>query len=329
MKEQFINSVMAKVCDVISLEEARRIKSILENELYNYDLVTATKELVPIQGIPEKLLIYLAAKKLDGLSDLTLKNYKQHLLRFARFTQKEVHNITTMDIRMYLANYGSGGQKKSTISTEISYLKSFFSWLKNEGYINEDPMCRIKNIKTEKKVRSALSPEELELIRDNCKNLREKAFVELFYSTGCRLEEIRKLDKDDIQWHNDTAVVMGKGSKERPVFLNAKAKIHLWKYLQSRTDDNPALFVSTKKPFGRLCRRSIEKTFNDLGKKAGINKSVFPHLVRHTTATHMLSNGTNLAEVQHYLGHEDPATTQIYVDFDTTQLQQSHKKHLA
>jgi integrase/recombinase XerD len=319
---------MAKVCDVVTVEQARKVQTILEHELYPYDIITVSKELVPYNGIFDKILMYLASKKLEGLSSTTLKSYKQHLSRFARITQKEVKDITTMDVRMYLANYGSGGQKKSTISTEIACIKSFFSWLQNEGYIKENPMCEIKSIKTVKKVRDALSPEELELIRDNCENLREKALVEVFYSFGSRLEEIHSLNKDDIQWHNETAIVMGKGSKERPVFLNAKAKIHLWKYLQSRTDNNPALFVSSKKPYGRLCRRSIEKTFNDLGKRAGITKSVFPHIIRHTTATQMLSNGASLSEVQHYLGHESAVTTQIYIDFDTTQLQQSHKKHL-
>lgn len=329
LKEQFINSVMAKVCNFVQVEEARKIRNILECELYNYELQPASKELVPINSIQEKILLYLAVKKLDGLSDVSLMSYKQHLMRFARFMQKDITQITTMDIRVYLAAYSRGGQKKTSINTEISILKSFFSWLETEEYISKSPMRKIKNIKIDKKVKSALTPEELELLRDSCQTPREKALVEFFYSTGCRLDEVYKLNKDDIQWQSGTVIVAGKGNKERPVYLNAKAKIQLMKYLQSRNDSNEALFVTERKPYNRLGHRSIQRIFRKLGERAGIQKVVHPHLIRHTTATNMLRNGASLSEVQHYLGHDDPATTQIYIDFDRSAIKNAHNKYLA
>lgn len=329
MCEELIIKVLNKSMDFLNQNQIQKLRTILEEELYNYNLQPVVKDLVPINNIREKMLLYLASKKLDGLSKNTLLNYKLQLNRFANFIQKDVESITSMDVRMYLAACSKIGLKNSSMASIISILKSFFNWLEDEEYISKNPMRKIKTIKTEKYIRKALTFEELEMLRDVCKNIRERALLELFYSTGCRLDEIQKLDKKDIDWNTGSTIVLGKGSKERKVYLNAKAKIYLWKYLNSRKDENEALFASERKPYTRLGRRSIEKIFNNLGMQAGITKKVYPHLLRHTTATHMLNNGSSLSIVQNYLGHTSPVTTQIYAQLNTEDIRQSHKKHLA
>lgn len=329
MKDKFILDVVSSSMEFLTVEQSRHLKLLLEKQLYNYELTPVCLALVPTNNIMERIIVFLASKKLDGLSSKTLINYKRQLVAFSNHYQKNIEEITSMDIRMYLASYGKDGQKQSTINTLISTLKSFFWWLENEEYITKSPMRKIKSIKTEKRVRKALTPEELELLRDSCRDIRDKALVEFFYSTGCRIDEVYKLNKGDIMWHNCSVMVIGKGNKERPVYLNASAKVHLWKYLQTRIDTTDALFVSERNPHGRLGMRAIQKIFNELGKTAGITKSVYPHLMRHTTATAMLRNGATITEVQHLLGHEDPATTMIYTDVDEQNIQMSHKKHLA
>jgi len=328
LKEELIIKVLDRAMEFLTQDQARCLRTILEEELYNYDVNPTSTALVPIQAMPEKILLYLASKKLDGLSQNTLMSYKRQLLKFARIIQKDIDQINAMDIRMYLAVCTKSGIKNSTLATIISVLKSFFTWLENEEYILKSPMRKIKTTKVEKRVRKALTPEELELLRVACQTQREKALVEFFYSTGCRLDEVYKLNKLDIDWNTGTVMVIGKGNKERPVFLNAKAKIHLKKYLSLREDNNAALFVGEREPHERLGRRAIQKVFSTLGKRAGIQKRVYPHLLRHTTATSMLNNGASLAEVQNYLGHNSPATTQIYAQLNTEAIQQSHKKHL-
>ena len=328
MKEEFIIKVLDKALDFVSMDQAQQLRQILEEELYNYDLQVATLALVPVNNMLDRVKIYLAAKKLDGLSDSSLISYKRALIKFSSVMQKDLENITAMDIRMYLAMYLKTGVKNGSLATLISILKSFFVWLENEEYILKSPMRKIKNVKTDKFIRKALTPVELEMLRDACVNAREKAMVEFFYSTGCRLDETQKLNKSDIDWGSGKIIVFGKGKKERPVFLNAKAKVFLWKYFNTRTDVNDALFVSKRKPYGRLGRKSFQDTFDKLGKRAGITKDVYPHLLRHTTATNMLQNGASLAEVQKLLGHTSPATTQIYAQLDNDALQASHKKHV-
>lgn len=328
MKEEIIIKVLDKASEFLAQEQIQQLRNILEETLYDYTISPACTALTVLNDMPGKVMLFLASKKLDGCSKNTLENYSLILKKFCTFIQKDIEQIDSMDIRRYLAMYSKAGVKNSTLATIISTLKSFFGWLENEEYIQKSPMRKIKNIKVEKRVRKALNREELEMLRDACKTLREKAIVEFFYSTGCRLDEAQKLNQSDIDWSSGKVMVIGKGNKERPVYLNARAILHLKKYLVSRKDLNPALFISERKPYNRLGRRGIERVFSELGKRAGINKPVYPHLLRHTTATTMLQNGATLSEVQHYLGHDSPVTTQIYAEMNTEAIKQSHLKHV-
>jgi integrase/recombinase XerD len=232
-----------------------------------------------------------------------------------------------MDIRRHLASYSSTGVKTSTVQRKIAIFRSFFDWMENEEYILKSPMRKIKSLKLEKRLRKALTFEELEKIRDICNTYRERALLEFFYSTGCRLDEVVKLNKQDIDWQDLSTRVIGKGNKERTVFINAKAKVFLQKYLMSRLDDCEALFVTIRKPFRRMKRRAIEREISNIGKRIGLH--IYPHLIRHTTATCMLHNGAELYEVQRVLGHEYPSTTQIYAQISDDSIKNAHRKYLA
>ena len=328
MIDKITIKILAQVDD-LPAETLQRIQKAITMELGEYEITPKSTDLVPYTGSSQMLKLYLASKKVDGLSIKTLKNYYLVLNKFTARLQKDPLTATTTDIRMYLAIRESEGISRGTLSTLLSTLKSFYTWLENEEYILKSPCRKLKSIKVNKYIRKPLSPDELERLRIACKTSRDKALVEFFYSTGCRLDEVYRLNKIDIIWKEDSCLVMGKGSKEREVYLNAKARVHLQRYLAERKDENAALFVCGKKPHSRLSSRSIEDVFTGLGKKAGINRPVYPHLIRHTTATNALNSGASLTVIQKMLGHESPATTQIYAELNTSEVKSEHKKHVA
>lgn len=328
LKEEIIIKILNKAIDFIPIEDVKKLRNIIDEELYEFDVCYKSTEIVPVNTMAEKIFLFLASKKLDGLSRNTIESYGRCLSKFSRFVQKDIEKIDAIDVRRFLITYANSGSSNNTMATIISILKSFFSWLQREEIIVKNPMLKIPTTKVEKRLRKALTPEELEMLRFACTDIRDKAMLEFFYSTGCRLDEVQKLNKSDIDWNTDTIFVIGKGNKERRVYINAKAKINIWKYFETRADDNEALFISRKNPHSRLGRRSIEKIFNRLGRESGITKKVYPHLLRHTTATKMIQNGASLMEVQMYLGHDNPATTQIYAELDNDAIKISHKKHL-
>lgn len=329
MKDLLIIKILDKASDFIGHNKVLQLQLILEEELYPYELQQKVTALVPHNAMVEEIMLFLASKRLDGKAKTTIRAYSHCLARFQDHIHKAIQDVTAMDVRMFLAQLMKTGAKNSTMANNISILKSFFSWLENEDIINKNPMRKIQTTKVEKHLRKALTLEELEMLRIQCQSDRDKAIVEFFYSTGCRLNEALNLNKSDLQWSDGSVKVMGKGSKERVVYLNAKAKVYLWKYLNSRKDSTEALFVSENLPHARLGERAFQRTFNELGKSAGITKSVFPHLLRHTTGTVMLQSGASIVEVQSYLGHDNVSTTQIYAQLDDTAVKYSHKKHLA
>ena len=327
MKEELIIKILSKASRFLTLDQVHDMRALLYDELYDVDVQPAVKALVPYNKSPEKIALFLASKKLDGLADKTLMNYKRYLTKFFQAIQKEVEDVDSMDVRKFLAYYSTQfNLKKSSLSSITSYFKSFFSWLVDNGYLTKSPMNPIKSTKTEKHVRKPLTPEELEKLRLACRTPRERAMVEFFASTGARLSEVQKLNKNDIDFGRETLYVFGKGSKERKVFINPKAKIHLQEYFNSRKDSAGALFVTDKAPYRRLSERMIQVVFNRLGERAGINRSVHPHLLRHTFATGLLNAGVSLSAVQSMLGHESPSTTTIYARLSDQSIQEQYRK---
>ncbi|WP_243156749.1 site-specific tyrosine recombinase/integron integrase [Clostridium sporogenes] len=300
------------------------LRDILLNVLNGYEITSKETSLVKTD-LPEKAMMYIAVKKLDGISEKTLYNYKLHLEKFNSYIPKPVNFITTTDIRIYLSQI-SKNKKQSTMATEISILKSFFSWLYDEEIINKNPMRKIKQPKVSKRLRSSLTIEEIELLRDACKTVRQRALLETLYSTACRLDEVVKLNINDINFNTMSAKVIGKGDKERVVYLSSKSKIYLEKYFEERIDNNKAVFVAGKKPFNRLGRRSIEREIGEIGILAKLEKSIYPHILRHSFATHALQSGMTLDTIQKILGHSDPATTQIYSELNDSTVHEQYKK---
>lgn len=296
------------------LQEQLKIRKVLDEVLYDYEVMTKETSLVTTD-ILEKARIYIACKRLEGLSEKTLYNYELILSHLSRFLVKPLGSITTMDLRMYLSLY-SKDKKDTTVNSQISALKSFFSWAQNEDYLPKNPMSKIKLTKVPKRLRKALNEEEVEILRQACETPREHALLEFLVSSGTRLSEVVGINKKDISWHEQSLLVIGKGDKQRRVYFNTKAKILLQKYLETRIDDNPALFVAGKKPYKRLGGRSIERAIDKIAIRAGFDKSVYPHIFRHTMATSSLNKGMPIEVLQELLGHEQPGTTQRYAQLN-------------
>ena len=289
-----------------------KVRGIVEECLYKYDVVPQEVGLV-VSDVEDKLQIYLVVKKLDGLSIRTLKNYNYNLIKFSDMLRKPLATVTTMDLRMFLANRCKN-MKPSSTNEQIFILKSLFGWLFTEEYIPKNPTTKLKQTKVPLRLREALNTDEVEILRQKCKNIRERALLEFTYSSGCRLAEIVGINKGDIDWNNKTLKVIGKGNKERVVCFNTKAKYLLKEYILSRTDTNCALFVTSKGEHTRLGGRSIEREIGIIAGRANLGKSIYPHLLRHSIATHLLAAGMALHNVQALLGHSDPKTTQIYAE---------------
>lgn len=278
------------------------------------------------RDLRDKIRMFLSGKQLEGIAPKTIDSYERQLRIFAKHVYKSTANITTEDIRSYLAKFSH--QKTGTISTKISILKSFFGWLTAEEIIQRDPTTKIKNPKREKRFPKALSIEELEMLREACETNRQRALVETLYSSGCRLSELQSLNRDSIDFSTRTARVIGKGNKEGDVFFSVKAIYHIRKYLMNRLDDCEALFVTERKPYRRLSTRGIQREISIIAAKAGIQKQISPHTLRHTLANLMLNNGADLATVQAILRHENPATTQIYAQVSAERKREQYEKHL-
>lgn len=328
VKNEVVVRIVERITQAFAVDP-QEVREVIEEVLYDYDITPAQRALVVQNDMSEKIMLYLASKKIDGLSMRTLDGYRRYLGKFALAMRKNAEDVTTMDIRRYLAYYSQTGVKNSTIATITNILRGFFRWLEDEEYIQKSPVRKIKPMKLEKRLRKALTTEELELLRDGCKTYRQRALLEFLYSTGCRLEETEQVKKADIDWQNMKLRVIGKGNKERIVYLNAKAKVHIQKYLLTRLDDNEALFVTSKRPIKPLGRRSIEREIAKIGEQSKLNKEVYPHLIRHTMATHLLNAGADLSTVQALLGHEDASTTQIYAQLTNANIEHEYRKHMA
>jgi site-specific recombinase XerD len=296
----------------------------LEEVLCNYN-IERKSNLDLEKDIPEKIELYLAAKKLEGLSKKTLKGYKIELLVFSRYCQKATALVTTTDIRGYLASFDN--IKISTAGQKLSVLKSFFGWMVKEEILLRAPTAKVNPPKKPKRLPKGLSIEELETVRESCKTLRQRALLEVMYSTGCRLSEIASMNREDINIQSMSLRVVGKGNKERVVYLSFKALFHMKKYLNSRTDDCEALFVTERQPYRRMGNRAIQRDIDKIEKAANISKKLHPHVMRHTFATLSMDAGIELADLQQLMGHSNPSTTLIYSQVSEERKQQAFKKY--
>lgn len=258
-----------------------------------------------------RIKYYLGAKRIDGLSDKTLGNYRCNLEMFAARVNKSAAKVTTDDIRGYISYLDETRHLKDTsLQTHINILRAFFGWLHTEERIKKNPMSKIKSLKLDKKgARQALTVEELERLRDACKTYREKALIEFLVSTGCRLSEVAQLRAADLNLADRSVQVTGKGDKDRVVYFSVRARLMV-------QEGGDGLFVSSKSPYEPLKPRAIQRIVRSLSERAGLEGRVHPHLLRHTFATHALNGGMDVTVIQRLLGHEDIATTQIYAELN-------------
>ena len=328
MREHFVNEFMAVLSNKLTEDALSIVYQSLTLFVSNYEISERNTEVVPYTGyLPECYETYFVTRKIEGMSMKSLELYNLVLKDFFFKLNKEISKISTNDIRVYLyKNQQERNLSNSTLDTKRTIIHAFFEWAANEGYIGSNPCRNIKPIKYERPKRKPLTGIELEKVRNACDNLKDKALLELFYSTGCRVTEMERLDISDIDFQTKEVLLFGKGDKHRISYLNAKAEIAIRNYLDSRKDNEEALFVSDRKLYGRLKKPAIEKRIRVLGEKSGIGRRLYPHLIRHTTATDGLDRGMPVEEVQQILGHVNIATTMIYAEVSRANVKNNHRK---
>ena len=322
MEEKLV-SILNEMSEYLSVPQMKKLQEVL---LRNLSEEAERKEQI---GNNEYLKLFLDAKHIEGCSDRTLQYYKvtvEHLLSDITIP---VRKMTTEDIRGYLVKYQENGScSRVTVDNIRRNISSFFSWLEEEDYILKSPMRRIHKIKTKTVVKEIISDESMEKMRDACKEARDLAIIDLLYSTGMRVGELVKLNRKDLNLDQRECVVFGKGDKERRVYFDAKAKIHLIEYLNSREDENPALFVTLDAPHSRLKISGVEIRLRNLGRMLSLSR-IHPHKFRRTMATRAIDKGMPIEQVQKILGHSQIDTTMQYAIVNQLNVKNSHQKFIA
>ena len=321
--EDAIKYILVDMDEYLTANQSQKLQRVLTSRL-----TSQTKSVSSVSN-SNYLAMFLNAKKIEGCSERTLSYYKTTVEKLLDRITDPIRKVTTDDIREYLASYqGLNDCSKTTIDNIRRNISSFFTWLEEEDYIIKSPMRRIHKIKTTKTVKEVISDEEIEKMRDKCKNLRDLAVIDLLYSTGIRIGELVRLNIDDIDFEERECIVFGKGDKERRVYFDAKTKIHLMSYINSRFDTNPALFVTLDAPYDRLQISGVEIRLRHLGRELGINK-VHPHKFRRTMATRAIDKGMPIEQVQKLLGHSQIDTTMHYAIVNQTNVKVAHRKFIA
>lgn len=326
MKQNLITEVVQGMLPYLNNAQAEKLQEVLVHALFSYEVTKTDKD----ENISEQNLVdlFLAAKRIEGCSEKSLKYYESTIIAMLDELHKEVKQIDTDDIRSYLTEYQA--RKKSskvTIDNIRRILSSFFSWLEDEDYILKSPVRRIHKVKTGTNIKETYSDEALELMRDSCTELRDLAMIDMLASTGMRVGEMVLLNREDINFNERECVVFGKGDKERIVYFDARTKIHLQNYLQSRTDDDPALFVSLQAPHNRMSIGGIEVRLRQMGNRLGLNK-VHPHKFRRTLATMAIDKGMPIEQLQQLLGHKRIDTTLQYAMVKQSNVKIAHRKYI-
>lgn len=326
MKQNLIKDVIQGMLPYLNNAQNEKLQEIMQHILVQYEVIEKEQHEKNLDH--DYVELFLAAKRIEGCSEKSLKYYQATINAMLNELKKDIKHIVTEDIRKYLTEYQE--KKKSskvTIDNIRRILSSFFSWLEDEDYILKSPVRRIHKVKSAINIKETYSDEALELMRDNCNELRDLAIIDMLASTGMRVGEMVLLDRNDINFNERECIVFGKGSKERVVYFDARTKLHLQNYLDSRTDDNPALFVSLKSPFKRLKIGGVEVRLREFGKKLGLSK-VHPHKFRRTLATMAIDKGMPIEQLQQLLGHRKIDTTLQYAMVKQSNVKIAHRKYI-
>ena len=321
--DEKIVAVLNEMSEYLSISQMKKLQEVIlktfsENEVKKTD-----------HSNLEYLQLFIEAKRIEGCSERTIQYYKSTAEDLLSKIEVSVRKISTEEIRSYLSEY----QKESkctnvTIDNIRRNLSSFFSWLEEEDYILKSPMRRIHKIKTKTVVKSVITDEGIEQLRDHCTQIRDLAMIDLLYSTGIRVGELVNLNIGDIDFEERECVVYGKGDKERRVYFDAKAKVHLTEYIESRKDKNPALFVTLDVPYDRLKISGVEIRLRQLGRELGLER-IHPHKFRRTMATRAIDKGMPIEQVQKILGHSQIDTTMQYAMVNQNNVKASHQKYMS
>lgn len=327
MRDELISEVVQRMLPYLDNKQLVNLQNNLNLVLQRYDveLIDGGNSENDNQELVEK---FISAKRVEGCSEKTLKYYLATIEAMNSSLEKDVRIIQTEDLRKYLTDYQmQNGSSKVTIDNIRRILSSFFAWLEDEDYIIKSPVRRIHKVKTVSNIKETYTDEELELMRDNCEELRDLAIVDMLASTGMRVGEMVLLNRDDLNFNERECIVLGKGSKERIVYFDARTKLHLQEYLKSRVDENPALFVTLRAPYKRIQIGGIENRLRELGKSLKISR-VHPHKFRRTLATMAIDKGMPIEQLQRLLGHQRIDTTLQYAMVKQSNVKIAHKKYI-
>lgn len=326
MKEEIVSEVVQQMLPFLDNVGVKKLQEVLEHTLFYYEVSAAPVE--QEDDSEELVNAFLSAKRIEGCSEKTLKYYQTTIEAMLCNIQKSLRRITTEDLRSYLTDYQKRKNlSRVTIDNVRRILSSLFAWLEDEDYILKSPVRRIHKVKTATSIKETYTDESLELMRDGCTELRDLAMIDMLASTGMRVGEMVLLNRDDINFADRECVVFGKGDKERVVYFDARTKIHLQNYLESRTDTCPALFVSLRSPHERLKIGGVEVRLRKLGQELGIQK-VHPHKFRRTMATMAIDKGMPIEQLQRLLGHSKIDTTLQYAMVKQSNVKLAHKKYI-
>jgi integrase/recombinase XerD len=329
MKDLFRQEIMAQMASTLNFQQMQLLGKVLNQNLYKVEITIKGDPNYPKQENNISLLgLFISSKKVEGCSEKSLTYYRNTIEALYKQLSKEVTHISTNELRLYLSEYQETKKcSKVTIDNIRRIFSSFFTWLENEDYILKSPVRRISKVKTAKTIKEILSDEDIEILRDNCREKRDLALIEMLSSTGIRVGELVQINRKDIDFHERSCIVTGKGNKEREVYFDARTKLHLMQYLNDRTDPDDALFVSLAKPHTRLWIGGVETVLRKLGKKTSIRK-VHPHKFRRTLATRAIDKGMPIEQVQKLLGHVKIDTTLHYAMVNQANVKIAHRKYI-
>ena len=321
--QQVINDILHDMSEVLSAKDLYALQIVLQKKLN-----TQNNQTYPYTNI-EYMDMFISAKRIEGCSERTLSYYKATIEHMLSIIVTPLRQVNTDDLRAYLVEYQLRNNcSKTTVDNIRRNLSSFFSWLEAEDYIIKSPIRRIHKIRTGSKVKETLSEECIERLRDSCLHIRDLAMIDLLYSTGIRVGELVNLNIGDINFEERECIVYGKGNKQRKVYFDAKAKVHLKRYLEQRNDYNDALFVTLDSPFERLKISGVEIRLRKLGRLALLDQRVHPHKFRRSMATRAIDKGMPIEQVQKLLGHQQIDTTMHYAMVNQSNVKISHRKFI-
>lgn len=331
VKVFLINNILHDMEQFLSSNELVILNNVLQKVLTNYSISSDGElyEDIPYTELNKQLLTkFIEDKRLFGLSEKTLMYYQEELTRFLEWIKMGADSVTTEDIRYYFSYLMETRKVNSTtIDNTRRIFNTFYNYCVVNGLLYSNPCKKIDKIKGKKKIKKPFSNMEIIVMRDHFKDIREEATFELLLSSGMRVGELTLLNKTDLNMEDLTVIVTGKGNKQRECFFSELAKYKIQKYLETRDDDNPALFVSLNSPFNRLKISGLSRSLRELGDRAGVNQ-VHPHRFRRTFATKLLHKGVPIDQIQKFLGHSQIETTQLYASSNDEEIEYNHKRYV-